>query len=130
MSSSMRSEKLRGAGRSPKALEERAVRLVEFARRRQRALVLTHDNPDPDDISSATALGQILQEKAQIPSTLDYGGIMGRAENRALIKVLQLPFLPLHRVHLADHDLTCMHDTRPESPDHSLPEGRFPGGIP
>ncbi|HLV60900.1 MAG TPA: DHH family phosphoesterase [Fredinandcohnia sp.] len=129
MSSSMRSEKLRGAGRSPKALEERAVRLVEFARRRQRALVLTHDNPDPDAISSATALGQILQEKAQIPSTLAYGGIVGRAENRALIKVLKLPFVPIHRVRLADYDLICMVDTQPESRNHSLPEDRFPDVI-
>lgn len=129
MNDSSRSEKLRGAGRSLEALAERAARLVEFARGRRKALILTHDNPDPDGISSATALAQILEAKAGVPSTLAYGGLVGRAENRALLKVLRLPFVPMHRVALGDFDLVCMVDTQPESQNHSLPDDRFPEVI-
>jgi len=110
-------------------LEERARRLVQLARERRRALVLTHDNPDPDAISSALALGHILREKAGVESTLAYGGLVGRAENRALIRVLKLPFVGMHRVALSDYDLVCMVDTQPEARNHSLPDDRFPDVI-
>jgi len=110
-------------------LEERARRLVELARTRKRALVLTHDNPDPDGIASALALAHILKEKAGLESTLAYGGLVGRAENRALMRVLKLPFVRMHRVSLDDHDLVCMVDTQPEARNHSLPDDRFPDVI-
>lgn len=111
------------------SLHERAARLVELARDRRRALILTHDNPDPDGISSALALAQILAEKANLPCTLAYGGLVGRAENRALLKILKLPFVQMQKVSLEEHDLICMVDTQPDAKNHSLPEDRFPEVI-
>lgn len=110
-------------------LARRARRLVELAKERKKALILTHDNPDPDGISSALALAQIFEEKAGIPSTLAYGGLVGRAENRAMLKILRLPFVPMHRVNLSAHDLICMVDTQPEGRNHSLPADLFPDVI-
>lgn len=129
MAGSSRSDKLRGRGRGSEALRERASRLVAFARGRRRALILTHDNPDPDGIASAVGLAQLLEEKAGLPSTLAYGGLVGRAENRALLRVLKLPFVPMHRVALEDFDLVCMVDTQPEAGNHCLPVDRFPDVI-
>lgn len=107
-------------------LAQRARRLVELAQGRKRALILTHDNPDPDGISSALALAQIFEEKAALPSTLAYGGLVGRAENRAMLRILRLPFVPMHRIDLSAHDLVCMVDTQPEAENHSLPVEVFP----
>lgn len=111
--------------------EARARRLVELARSRsaRKALILTHDNPDPDSIAGALALAQIFQEKAGLESTIAYGGIIGRAENRALIKVLKLPLVPLSRVVFEQHDLICLVDTQPEMGNHSLPPRCFPDVI-
>lgn len=111
------------------SLQARARGLVELARDRRRALILTHDNPDPDGISSALALAQILGEKAKIDCTLAYGGLVGRAENRALLRILKLPFVPIQRVSLASFDLVCMVDTQPEAKNHSLPDDRFPDVV-
>lgn len=124
----------RGAGLpagspSESSLERRGERLVELARTRTRALILTHDNPDPDGLSSALALAQIFEEKAGIRSTLAFGGLVGRAENRALLRVLKLPFVRIHRVALDEHDLVCLVDTQPEARNHSLPPSRFPDVI-
>jgi nanoRNase/pAp phosphatase (c-di-AMP/oligoRNAs hydrolase) len=51
--------------------------------------VLTHDNPDPDALAAAHGVAFLLEQLAGVPSKVGYGGIVGRAENRALLKVLQ-----------------------------------------
>lgn len=111
--------------------EARARRLVDLARARssKKALILTHDNPDPDSIAGALALAQIFSEKAGLESTIAYGGIIGRAENRALLKVLKLPLVHLSRVVFEQHDLICLVDTQPEMGNHSLPPRCFPDVI-
>ena len=110
-------------------IRERGIHLVEFARGHERALILTHDNPDPDSIAAALALAQIFEERSDVPSTIGYGGIVGRAENRALLKVLRLPVVPLSRVVFEEHDLICLVDTQPEMGNHSLPPRFFPDVI-
>ena len=110
-------------------LQDRAERLVELARTRKKALILTHDNPDPDSIAAAMALAQIFEEKAGLKSTVGYGGIIGRAENRSLLKVLKLPVVPLSRVVFDEHDLVAICDTQPEMGNHSLPSRYFPDVI-
>jgi len=111
------------------SLQDRAERLVELARTRKKALVLTHDNPDPDSIAAALALAQIFEEKAGLKTTIAYGGIIGRAENRALLRVLKLPVVPLSRVVFDEHDLVALVDTQPEMGNHSLPSRYFPDLI-
>jgi nanoRNase/pAp phosphatase (c-di-AMP/oligoRNAs hydrolase) len=104
-------------------------RLVQYAKGHHRALVLTHDNPDPDSLASAVALAHLLEHMASVPAIVAYGGIVGRAENRALIRVLKLPVVPISRVVFEDHDLICMVDTQPEQGNHSLPARHFPDVV-
>ena len=67
-------------------------RLLRVAKGHKKALVLTHDNPDPDSIAAAVALAQLLKERAGVEEArVGYGGIIGRAENIAFVKVLRLP---------------------------------------
>jgi nanoRNase/pAp phosphatase (c-di-AMP/oligoRNAs hydrolase) len=58
-----------------------------------------------------------------------YGGIVGRAENRALVRVLKLPVQPISRLDFDDYDLICMVDTQPEQGNHSLPARHFPDVV-
>jgi hypothetical protein len=44
-----------------------------------RVLILPHNDPDPDAIASAVALGHILAEKLRLESSIAYRGIIGRA---------------------------------------------------
>ncbi|HET8734261.1 MAG TPA: bifunctional oligoribonuclease/PAP phosphatase NrnA [Anaeromyxobacteraceae bacterium] len=110
-------------------VKERLDRLVDFARGHRRALILTHDNPDPDSIASGVALAWLLEELAGVEAVVAYGGIVGRAENRALVKVLRLPVVPLSRVSFRDYDLIAMVDTQPEQGNHSLPADHFPDVV-
>ncbi len=104
-------------------------RLVQYARAHRRALVLTHDNPDPDSIAAGVALAYLLERTAGVQAIVAYGGIVGRAENRALIRVLKLPVVPVARVVFDDYDLICMVDTQPEQGNHSLPPRHFPDVV-
>jgi nanoRNase/pAp phosphatase (c-di-AMP/oligoRNAs hydrolase) len=108
---------------------EKLDRLIRHARGHRRALVLTHDNPDPDALASAVALAHLLEKLAGVPSVVAYGGIVGRAENRALVRVLKLPVVPVSRIVFDEHDLVCMVDTQPEQGNHSLPARIFPDVV-
>ncbi len=70
-------------------------RMAEALKDSKRLIVLTHDNPDPDSVSSAVALAYIVENRFKIPSSVKYGGIVGRAENRAMIRLLGLHVKPL-----------------------------------
>lgn len=108
------------------ALRVRLRKLLAVARSHQRALVLTHDNPDPDAVASACGLAFLLSETARVDAQAAYGGIIGRAENKALLKVLHLPIVPVARLESHDHDLVCLVDTQPEVGNYSLASTQLP----
>jgi nanoRNase/pAp phosphatase (c-di-AMP/oligoRNAs hydrolase) len=121
--------RVRLGGGSRSEVRERLDRLVAFARGHRRALILTHDNPDPDSIASGVALAWLLEQLAGVEAVVAYGGIVGRAENRALVRVLRLPVVPLSRVVFGEYDLIAMVDTQPEQGNHSLPAAHFPDVV-
>ena len=121
--------RVRLGGRLGREVRARLDRLVEFARGHHRALILTHDNPDPTRIAAGVALAWLLEQMAGVEAVVAYGGIVGRAENRALVKVLRLPVVPLSRVVFDDYDLIAMVDTQPEQGNHSLPAAHFPDVV-
>lgn len=108
------------------ALRERLRQLLAVARSHRRALVLTHDNPDPDAVASACGLAWLLSECSNIEAQSAYGGIIGRAENKALLKVLHLPIVPVARLESRDHDLVCLVDTQPEVGNYSRASSQVP----
>jgi nanoRNase/pAp phosphatase (c-di-AMP/oligoRNAs hydrolase) len=115
--------------RSSEAIRQRLDRLVHYAKNHERALILTHDNPDPDSIAAGVALAHLLEKLAGVEAIVAFGGIVGRSENRALVKVLKLPVVPIARVEFDDYDLICMVDTQPEQGNHSLPARHFPDVV-
>src|SRR3989338_6373142 len=75
--------------------QERLKKLEETLKNTKRLIVMTHDNPDPDSVSSAVTLAYIVSNRLKIPTKVRYGGIVGRAENRAMIRNLGLRVSPL-----------------------------------
>jgi nanoRNase/pAp phosphatase (c-di-AMP/oligoRNAs hydrolase) len=115
--------------RSGGSAAEKLDKLIAFATGHRRALVLTHDNPDPDSLASGVALAWLLGELAGVEAKVAYGGIVGRAENRALIRELKLPVVPVSRVVFDDYDMICLVDTQPDQGNHSLPKRHFPDVV-
>ncbi len=51
-------------------------------------LILPHNDPDPDAIASAVALRHLLTERLGVEGYIAYKGVIGRAENKALVRYL------------------------------------------
>jgi nanoRNase/pAp phosphatase (c-di-AMP/oligoRNAs hydrolase) len=86
-------------------------------------VILTHDNPDPDSMAAAEALRALLEAEAGVRCTIARGGIVGRAENRAMVSVLGLSHVDVGAIQLDDFPLLALVDTQPETGNNSLPVG-------
>lgn len=105
---------------------ERVTELAAVARGRRNAVCLTHDNPDPDSMASAAGVAWLLDELCGVPCKVAYGGIIGRAENRAMTRALRLQLVPVSKIVFEEQDLIALVDTQPDATNHSLPAHYFP----
>jgi nanoRNase/pAp phosphatase (c-di-AMP/oligoRNAs hydrolase) len=96
-------------------------RLFDAAGKAKTLLILPHNNPDPDAIASAVALRHLLTEALKVESTIAYRGIVGRAENRALLRYLGQPLRPLTDADLAGEAPIALVDTQPGAGNNALP---------
>ena len=87
--------------------------LLQAAGRASRLLIMPHNDPDPDAIAAAMALKYLLSQAAGLETTLVYQGIIGRAENRALVRQLGHPLRPLAQADLARPAQIILVDTQP-----------------
>lgn len=92
----------------------------------KRLIVLTHDNPDPDSVSSAVTLAYIVKNRFGIPTAVKYSGMVGRAENRAMIRVLGLRVTPLADTDFKPGVEFALVDTQPKTGNSAFPKKRKP----
>ena len=95
--------------------------LLQALEGRSRALILTHNNPDPDAIASAFGLSRLLQERCSLKSRILYGGGIGRASNRYMINALKIPMLQADSVKFKKDDAVILVDTQPAFANNCLP---------
>ena len=104
----------------------RLPELLDVLEGGKRLVVLTHDNPDPDALASAFALTQLVGSLNGISARIAFGGIVGRAENRTMVRELGIPLTPARDLSFDDADLLALVDTQPGTGNNSLPESRDP----
>ncbi len=90
---------------------------------RRRALIATHDNPDPDSLAAALGLRRLL-ETNQIEVVIALGGIIGRPENRAMVRELKIELVPFERLDMASFGALALVDSQPGTGNNSLPSDR------
>jgi nanoRNase/pAp phosphatase (c-di-AMP/oligoRNAs hydrolase) len=88
-----------------------------------RAIICTHDNPDPDSLAAALGLRKLL-ETQKIDVTIALGGIIGRPENRAMVRELKIDLVPLDKVDLNQYGAIALVDSQPGTGNNSLPIDR------
>jgi nanoRNase/pAp phosphatase (c-di-AMP/oligoRNAs hydrolase) len=91
--------------------------------------ILPHDNPDPDALASAAAVQYLASALLKKDSQILLGGIVGRAENRAMLTYLNIQLVPVGDVSFAPDALVTLVDTQPGRPNNSLPEGVVPRAV-
>ena len=86
-------------------------------------LILPHDNPDPDSLAGAMGLARLAQSVG-CESVIGLGGIVGRAENRAFVRELAIPLVPMASIDPRNFGRIALIDTQPGTGNNSLPPGR------
>ena len=89
-------------------------------------VILPHDNPDPDAMASAVALKYLVSTLLEKPAEIALGGIVGRAENRAMRTYLSIDLVPVSEIRFDADVQVALVDTQPGRPNNSLPEGVVP----
>jgi nanoRNase/pAp phosphatase (c-di-AMP/oligoRNAs hydrolase) len=98
---------------------------LDWVRGRGRVLIVAHNNPDPDSLASAMALKHLLVKTIGQPVTVGYGGMIGRGENQAMVRELEIDIVPLDRLDLDQFGVVCMVDTQPGTGNNAYPPNRF-----
>lgn len=104
--------------------EERLKSLMQAVEGAGSILILPHNDPDPDAIASAVALQYLLAQTVQLKSVIAYKGIIGRAENKALVRYLGQPLQRLADSNLPPSTLIALVDTQPGTGNNALPAQR------
>jgi nanoRNase/pAp phosphatase (c-di-AMP/oligoRNAs hydrolase) len=103
--------------------------LLEVVDRPGPLVILPHDNPDPDALASAATLQYIVRHQLGKESAIALGGIVGRAENRAMLKYLNISLVPVAELSFSHETLVALVDTQPGRINNSLPEGFVPSIV-
>jgi len=84
--------------------------------------ILTQNNPDPDAIASAAALVYLCNSKLNLRPSIYYRGLIGRAENQALVRSLGQDFPVRQNFYLSQPLRVVLVDVQPGSGLLSLAE--------
>lgn len=96
-------------------------KLVDLLAGRSRLLIVLQDNPDPDAIAAAAALRRLVNTLAELRCSIAHGGTIGRGENRALVRYLDLNLHDPAKVGFDQFDLVALVDAQPGAGNTSLP---------
>ena len=114
---------------APRTRTRQVERLLGAFANARRPVIVLHDNPDPDAIGSGLALAKLLQARLELCPPLVYGGVIARAENRALVAELHVELHKAVDFAWSDADAIALLDCQPSSGNHSLPAGLVPAVV-
>ena len=101
--------------------KSRLPRFRDALTNKKTLLIVMQDHPDPDAVAAAAALRLIANQKFLMTCSLAHGGTVGRAENRALVRYLDLNLRSVEEVDATRFDAVAMVDTQPGTGNNSLP---------
>jgi nanoRNase/pAp phosphatase (c-di-AMP/oligoRNAs hydrolase) len=110
-------------------MQERLEALRAAVAGMQQVLIVPHNDPDPDAIGAALGLRYLLGELAGVESRIVYQGIVGRAENKALVNYLGRPLHQLAAGDLHPGQAVALVDTQPGTGNNPLPPGLAPAIV-
>ncbi len=99
-------------------------KFLGWMRGRGAVLIVTHDHPDPDSLAAAMALKHLITIKTGQPTTIAFGGMIGRGENRVMVQKLEIDVVPLDSLDLDRFQVVCMVDSQPGTGNNSFPRER------
>ena len=123
--SGIRSADKNGSDKADKSGERSCTRSERFLRSLEGfkgVVLVSHVHPDPDSLGAMLGLKYLLQEKLELPSLLCRDGLIGRAENRAMVACLKIDLTPIEDVDWSQPRAVVMVDSQPNTGRHTIPK--------
>jgi nanoRNase/pAp phosphatase (c-di-AMP/oligoRNAs hydrolase) len=98
-----------------------STRFIEWLRGKEPILIVTHDHPDPDALAAAYALRHLILMKTGQQAIIAFNGVIGRSENRAMVRELEIETVSLATLDPHEFAVVCLVDAQPGSGNTSLP---------
>lgn len=105
------------------------TQLLDLLAGAQNVLILPHNDPDPDAIASAVGLRHLVEQRLGLQAVVAYEGIIGRSENKALVRFLGRPLRLLTEEDLRRASHVALVDTQPGAGNNPLPAGFVPSIV-
>lgn len=100
----------------------RSDRFLAGLQNTERVVLVSHINPDPDALGSMLGLAHLIESRLTKPTLLTRDGIIGRAENQAMVEALKLDLVPVEEVDWRPDDAVVMVDSQPKTGRHTFSE--------
>jgi nanoRNase/pAp phosphatase (c-di-AMP/oligoRNAs hydrolase) len=96
--------------------------LLKTIREGERLVIFLHDNPDPDSIAAGMIL-KYIGKHAGVRTQIVYGGRLGGAETRAMVRLLKISMRSLESrgIRFFMSDRYALVDTQPGAGNNSFP---------
>ncbi len=101
-------------------------KLLDILERDRPSSIIVHNNPDPDSLASAVAMKYLLKKLRYKKVRIYYDGLVGRAENQAMIRILKIPLSRTKNMTSVKERQFILVDCQPYTGNVSLPEGTSP----
>ncbi len=109
--------------KTPDIIKKFTDEMLTWTRGKGKILIVIHDHPDPDCLASAMALSYLFVSTINREAVIAFSGMIGRSENIAMAKELEITLTPLGMLDLNEFRVICMLDTQPGAGNNSLPSG-------
>ena len=104
------------------ATARRSDRFLDGLKDASRVTFVSHVHPDPDSLASMMGLAHLVEVCLGKPTRITRDGLISRAENRAMVDLLDLDLVPIEKVEWAEGEKLVMVDSQPNTGRHNLPE--------
>lgn len=81
---------------------------------------VSHVHPDPDSLGSMMGLAHLVETVLRLPTRLIRDGVISRAENRAMVDLLNLDLFPMDKFHPREGEQVVMVDSQPNTGRHNF----------
>ena len=107
----------------PATLTRRSDRFLTGLADYRSVTFVSHVHPDPDSLGSMIGLAHLVESCLDKPTRITRDGTIGRAENRAMVDILNIDLLPIEEVEWRDDDAVVMVDSQPRTGRHTIEQG-------
>lgn len=97
-------------------------KLLEHLQDYKGIILVSHVHPDPDSLGSMLGLSYLFKKKLKKNSIITRDGFIGRAENQAMVRCLDIDLKPIEEVAWKENYAVVMVDSQPGTGRHTIPE--------